>query len=1625
MAPGLSRVIVYEGKTGQEDDVLNRMATDNAAKQLSSSWGFGAQVDATREQIFEQFAAQGQTMFQASGDLGAWVGGVTPPSDDPWLTVVGGTSLTTAGRGGAWVSETVWPESGGGISTAYSIPLWQQGLNMTACQGSTTMRNIPDVACLADATIWAVAYNGEQGASGGTSAAAPLWAGFLALVNQRAEAAGQPSPGFINPAIYAMGQGLAYPTLFHDITSGSNTNSSSPTNFFAVSGYDLCTGWGTPAGSNLISALLAPPDALRITPASTLLFTGPTNGPFTPAGQSCSLTNFGSAALSWSLLNTSAWLSASSSGGALAPGGPAATVTFGLTPAASNLPAGAYAATVWFTNLNDHFAQSREATLAVVTPPQVVTGPANQTLFPGQTAVFSVSTASNALLFYQWRFDNGSFVTNLSDGGNLSGSATSTLTVSNVSSANVGAYFVNVSNAAGTTTSSGAYLALIPWRPLITGEPAGQTALPGQTVSFSVIAEGTQPLAYQWQENGTNLTDAGAVSGSQTTTLTLSNVSAASAGSYSVVVSNALGVLSSTGAVLTVVSVTAPVASLSVVHSFGAGANDGANPNGLWQSADGSFYGTTQHGGTNAAGTVFRLNAQGTTATLYSFTGGNDGNYPASALVQTADGSLYGTTFAGGSNGMGTAFKAATNGALTSLLSFNYDHSNAILPAAGLAQGPDGNFYGTGYEGGSGVPGCVFRLTTNGAQTALYSFTDGSDGGYPWAGLLLGADGNFYGTTHNGGARGYGTVFRISPPGVFTSLAAFNSTNGAFPYAGLAQGDDGTFYGVTPSGGAYGQGVVFAWTAAAGLTNLYSFSGGSDGGWPVGGLLLGGDGNLYGTTANGGAYNQGTVFWMPQHGAPQTLAQFDGYNGANPQAALVQGSDGNVYGTTRNGGAGGMGTAFELGLVSAAPQITSQPSNQVVYTGAGATFSVAVFGSQPLAYQWQLNGTNLADGGSLSGSTNRLLKLSNAGQGDSGYYVVLASNPLGAATSAPAFLEVIMAPAQITVQPTNLTLPPGSSAVFSVSAIGNQPLVYQWMHAGTNLTDGGNVYGSTNSTLTLSDVTEANNGVYAALVSNAVNSVLSTGAVLTVIPPSVPGTRLATLFSFTGGLSQASGLTPASDGNLYGTTAFGGNQPAYGTVFQVTTNGVVAVFARFDTNSGLNPEAGLAQGADGSFYGTTAGGGTNAAGNVFEMTPAGGLTNLYSFTGGSDGSAPATLLTQAPSGWLFGTTATGGTNGVGNVFKISTNGAFANVYSFTGGKDGGTPAGQLTLCLDGNFYGVTTGGGAHNYGTVFRLTPGGALTTLYAFTGGTDGYMPHALAQGTDGNLYGTTAHSTMSGYPFYGTIFKIGTNGSFTTLYSLNYDDGYYPRAGLIQGCDGNFYGTTYMGGTYGDGTVFQITSAGALTTLASFDGFDDGAEPVTPLAQGGDGRLYGTTSSGGAGGHGTVFSLSITSAPEITVSPANQTVAAGASAGFSVAVFGAPPLFYQWQKNGTNLSDEGDISGSAARILLIHPASLADAGSYSVIVSNALGTVASGGATLTVLASPVFQGLTASNAILSLAWSAMTGQTYQLQYKSALTASIWSNLGSAMLATNGTMIQTDAISASAQRYYRVVLKP
>jgi sugar lactone lactonase YvrE len=269
MAPGLSQVRVYIGNDGDDADILNAMATENLAKQLSISWNWRPDDPTTDDVFFQEFAAQGQTAFVASGDNGAYDATLSPffyPAEDAYVTTVGATHLTTTGAAGAWVSETAWNSlghgSGGGISPdGIPIPTWQAAAVDSSNGGSTTLRNVPDVAMEGDYDNFYCHAGVCAGGGAGTSFAAPRWAGFMALVNQQAVEAGN-APlggiGFINPAIYAIGGGSSYTVDYHDITSGNNDTDSQPLWYNAVPGYDLVTGWGSPTGQSLIDALAGP-----------------------------------------------------------------------------------------------------------------------------------------------------------------------------------------------------------------------------------------------------------------------------------------------------------------------------------------------------------------------------------------------------------------------------------------------------------------------------------------------------------------------------------------------------------------------------------------------------------------------------------------------------------------------------------------------------------------------------------------------------------------------------------------------------------------------------------------------------------------------------------------------------------------------------------------------------------------------------------------------------------------------------------------------------------------------------------------------------------------------------------------------------------------------------------------------------------------------------------------------------------------------------------------------------------------------------------------------------------------------------------------------------------------------
>jgi uncharacterized repeat protein (TIGR03803 family) len=362
------------------------------------------------------------------------------------------------------------------------------------------------------------------------------------------------------------------------------------------------------------------------------------------------------------------------------------------------------------------------------------------------------------------------------------------------------------------------------------------------------------------------------------------------------------------------------------------------------------------------------------------------------------------------------------------------------------------------------------------------------------------------------------------------------------------------------------------------------------------------------------------------------------------------------------------------------------------------------------------------------------------------------------------------------------------------------------------------------------------------------------------------------LYSFQGGsdgTSPRAGLIGDKSGNLYGSTYWGGGSGCddglgCGTIFELASGGAETVLHAFagQPNDGAWPSAGVIADKAGNLYGTTSQGGANNAGAVFEIAADGTETMLYSFTGGSDGGDPVGGLIADKKGNLYGTTSAGGTDNAGTVFKVAPDGTETVLYSFTGGSDGGAPAAGLIADKAGNFYGTTPQGGANNWGTVFEFATDGTETVLYSFTGGHDGGYPLAgVIADKAGNLYGTTENG---GKGHVGTVFELATDGTESVLhaFSLRNNDGKYPSAGLVADKAGNLYGTTPAGGKYDDGAVFEVTPAGAETVLYSFAGGSDGAFPYAGLTLDKAGNLYGTTEEGGAGttcanGCGTIFEI------------------------------------------------------------------------------------------------------------------------------------------------------------------------
>jgi uncharacterized repeat protein (TIGR03803 family) len=707
-----------------------------------------------------------------------------------------------------------------------------------------------------------------------------------------------------------------------------------------------------------------------------------------------------------------------------------------------------------------------------------------------------------------------------------------------------------------------------------------------------------------------------------------------------------------------------------VLHNF-ANLPKGANPwGGVIRDSAGNLYGTTKAGGTAGAGVVYKMDPAGHQTVLHNFTGNPDGSFPNGDLVRDSAGNLYGVTYTGGV-GAGVVYKLDPAGRETVLWTFT-GGADGGNPTAGVIRDSAGNLYGTTAFAATG-PGVVFKLDPSGQETVLYTFPGGADGQWPFAGLVRDSAGNLYGTTYQGGVAnagcpyGCGVVFKLDTTGHETVLYSFTGgADGGFPAAGLTLDSAGNLYGTTTYGGASGAGVVFEVNASDQETALYSFTGGADGAEPRAGVIRDAKGNLYGTTSGGGAANQGVVYKLDAAGHETVLHSFTGgADGCGTRAGVIRDSEGNLYGTTEEGGvAGGLGVVFKLDAAGQETALYSFPGaaggtspEGVIADSAGNLYGTAgggaanwglVYKLGPAGHQTVLyNFTGGADGanpygGLIRDQAGNLYGTTPAGGSGAGvvYKLDAAGHQTvlytftGGADGGKPYAGVIRDAAGNLYGTATSGGTAGAGVVFKLDAMGHEKVLYNFPTgpdapspaSGVIRDPAGNLYGASDS----------GGPAGAGLVYK-----LDTSGNFTA------------LYSFTGGDDGAypTGVIRDSAGNLYGAAGGdfqGANSPS--VVFKLDAEGHETVLYTFTAGrNGVGPSV-LIRDSAGNLYGTWDG--TAYVGSVYKLDTAGNFTVLYNFTGGADGGYPVGGVIRDSAGNLYGTTLNNGKYNGGVVFKI-------------------------------------------------------------------------------------------------------------------------------------------------------------------------------------------------------------------------------------------------------------------------------------------------------------------------------------------------------------------------------------
>jgi len=667
----------------------------------------------------------------------------------------------------------------------------------------------------------------------------------------------------------------------------------------------------------------------------------------------------------------------------------------------------------------------------------------------------------------------------------------------------------------------------------------------------------------------------------------------------------------------------------------------------------------------------------------------------------------------------------------------------------------------------------IFSIKPNGSEFQNYNLIGGTGEAPQYAAPIEGSDGKIYGTATSGGNHGYGVVFSMAKDGSgYTALHHFNKTNGGSPLGGLVEGSDGRLYGMTYQGGTSNYGVLFTISKdGTGYSVLLNFNY-SNGRNPSGSLIEGSDGKLYGMTEYGGSADEGVVFSIAKDGTGYSLLKTFNYyvtysSGRSPKGSLIEGTDGKLYGLTRGGGTSNYGTAFSLAK-------------------DGTSFTI-------------LHSFDGLDG---------MIPNGNLTESNDGRLYGMTEN---GGTS-------------------------GNGVVFSVAKDGTDFTVLQ----NFNNSNGGNPYGS---------LTKGSDGKLYGMTQFGGNS---GGGVLFSIGASGSGFTILQHFAGLAGNTPRGSVLEGSDGLIYGMASYGGPSNA-GTIFSIAKNGSnFNVLHNFGSLNGSKPQASLIRGSNERLYGMTLAGGIAGDGTIFSFAQDGtGYTVLHSFIN-SIGRAPSGSLTEASNGKLYGMTQYGGSSNGGILFSIDKDGTgFTALYNFNS-STGAIPQGSLIESSDGRLYGMTSSGGNPGVGVIFSIAKDGtgyAVIKNFAFS---DGRAPSgSLTECSDGKLYGMAAVGGSSGN---GVVFSLAKDGTgYSVLLNFNNSNGGTPRGNLIEGSDGRLYGMTQTGGS-GYGVIFSIAKDGTgYSLLRNFSNFY--GAPQGSLIQGFDGKLYGMTAGGD--GYGSIFSI------------------------------------------------------------------------------------------------------------------------------------------------------------------------